>query len=329
MALVEMEDLRIALPTPSGLLQAVRGLDIAVEPGETLGIVGESGSGKSMTLLALMGLLPPKAKLSASRLTFDEVDLLTATSRQWRQLRGQRLAMIFQEPMTSLNPAYTLGDQLMEAYGLHRPHNSKAARERAIYLLERVGISDAATRLGHYPHQLSGGLRQRVMIAMALMCDPKLLIADEPTTALDVTIQAQILGVLADLRREFAMAMILVTHDLGIVARVADRVAVMYAGRIVESGPAKAVFHNPSHPYTRGLLSCLPKPGSGRGARLGSIPGVVPALIGELAGCAFKSRCPVATEACGGTIPVHYQGPGHKVHCIHSPSPAPTREAVL
>jgi peptide/nickel transport system ATP-binding protein len=236
-----------------------------------------------------------------------------------RSLRGDRIAMIFQEPMTSLNPAYTIGDQLAEALLLHRRVGRVAARRRAVELLEKAGITGAESRLGQYPHQLSGGLRQRVMIAMALMCEPELLIADEPTTALDVTIQAQILRLLADLTREMNVAMILITHDLGVVARVADKVAVMYAGELVETGTTKMVFEAPAHPYTRGLLRCIPVPGrTERGSQLGSIPGIVPSLIGELQGCAFRSRCTEASEACAGAIPLRLAEAGaHAFRCVH------------
>ena len=240
------------------------------------------------------------------------------------------MAMIFQEPMTSLNPAYTIGNQLEEALRRHRRVSRAEARERAIYLLENVGITAAASRLRQYPHQLSGGLRQRVMIAMALMCGPELLIADEPTTALDVTIQAQILHLLRDLQREFRMAMILITHDLGVVARIADRVAVMYAGEIVETGTGAEVFAAPTHPYTRGLLRCIPIPGrTRRGEHLGTIPGVVPSLIGEMRGCAFANRCPHAMAICAMPAPVRDLGPGRSVRCHLDPASAAERQRML
>ena len=265
----------------------VNGIDLKVAAGEILCIVGESGCGKSVTAMSIMGLLPPKS----SEVLSGSLDFL-GKSYDLRQenlpagQRGNQIAMIFQEPMTSLNPAYTIGDQLTETLLLHRKVSKSVARARAIELLEKVGITAAESRLSQYPHQLSGGLRQRVMIALALMCEPDLLIADEPTTALDVTIQAQILRLLVDLTREMNMAMILITHDLGVVARVADKVAVMYAGELVETGPAAEVFATPSHPYTRGLLRCIPQPGkTERGAPLGTIPGIVPSLIGEVSGC--------------------------------------------
>jgi len=300
--ILEVENLRVDIPLESGTLHAVRDISFRVEKGETLCIVGESGCGKSLTSLALMGLLPTKANRTAKRLTLGGRDLKPLNEAQMADIRGSRMAMIFQEPMTSLNPAYTIGNQLTEAMLRHRKVSPKEARERAIYLLEKVGITAAASRLGQYPHQLSGGLRQRVMIAMALMCGPDLILADEPTTALDVTIQAQILHLLANLQKEFEMGLVLITHDLGIVARVAHRVAVMYAGQIVEEGTVEDIFRRPMHPYTQGLLRCIPIPGkTARGAHLGSIPGMVPSLIGDLKGCAFANRCPHAFADCTAT----------------------------
>ncbi|SFP41038.1 ABC transporter ATP-binding protein [Tranquillimonas alkanivorans] len=315
--LLKVRNLTLDIPVGGGTLRAVRGIDFDLKRGETLSIVGESGSGKSLTSLAVMGLLGKGIKRSADEMTFEGTDLLRASKRKMRALRGDRMAMIFQEPMTSLNPAYTIGDQLIEALLLHRSVGRETARARAVELLEKVGITAAESRLGQYPHQLSGGLRQRVVIAMALMCEPDLVIADEPTTALDVTIQAQILRLLVDLTREMNMAMILITHDLGVVARVADKVAVMYAGELVETGPAASVFEAPSHPYTRGLLRCIPQPGkTERGAPLGTIPGIVPSLIGEVSGCAFRTRCPHAVPGCRAAIPMR----GDDVHgyrCVH------------
>ena len=302
--LLEVEDLHVDIPVPAGELHAVRRVSFTVQPGETLCLVGESGCGKSMTALAIMNLLPQVARRSAQVLSFSRKDLLWLSEREMADIRGDRMSMIFQEPMTSLNPSYTIGNQLMEALLRHRQGSRSAARKRAVFLLEKVGISAAKSRLGQYPHQLSGGLRQRVMIAMALMCEPELIIADEPTTALDVTIQAQIFHLLKDLQREFHMAMILITHDLGIVARVADRLAVMYAGQIVETGTAQEVFASPLHPYTHGLLSCIPVPGkTKRGEFLGSIPGIVPTPIGQTRGCSFHNRCPWANLDCASGDP--------------------------
>ncbi len=298
-ALLKVKDLSVDIPLAAGMLHPVQHLNFSVEKGKTLCIVGESGCGKSLTSLALMNLLPKRAVRSGDSILFDDMDLLRATNREMAELRGNRIGMIFQEPMTSLNPSFTIGNQLEEAMLQHRQVSRQEARERAVYLLEKVGITGAGGRLKQYPHQLSGGLRQRVMIAMTLMCGPDLIIADEPTTALDVTIQAQILLLLAALQREFGMALILITHDLGIVARVADQVAVMYAGQIVEQGRVEDVFEKPLHPYTRGLLSCIPVPGkTKRGTHLGSIPGIVPSMIGDIQGCHFRDRCPHAWKDC-------------------------------
>lgn len=297
--LIEVEDLRVTFDLDAGPVEAVRGISFDLDRGETLAIVGESGCGKSVTSLAMMGLLPSKARMAAERVDFRGQSLLGLSQRQLADLRGERLAMIFQEPMTALNPAYTIGDQLTEALLRHQKVGRAKARERAEYLLDKVGISGATSRMRQYPHQLSGGLRQRVMIAMGLMCGPELVIADEPTTALDVTIQAQILRVLKDMQKEFQMGLILITHDLGIVARVADTVAVMYAGEIVETAKTTDLFARPMHPYTQGLLSCMPVPGRvARGSHLGTIPGVVPSLAGGIAGCAFADRCPHVMTQC-------------------------------
>ncbi|MCA1490730.1 ABC transporter ATP-binding protein [Ensifer sp. NBAIM29] len=317
--LLSVRDLTIDIPIAQGTLHAVRGIGFDLKRGETLCIVGESGSGKSLTSLAIMGLLSKKFKRDAARLDFAGIDLMSRKQREMRDLRGNRIAMIFQEPMTSLNPAYTIGDQLAEAYLLHNKASKAEARARAVELLGRVGITAAESRLTQYPHQLSGGLRQRVMIAMALMCSPELIIADEPTTALDVTIQAQILRLLADLQREMNMAMILVTHDLGVVARIADKVAVMYAGEVVEQGTAREIFEHPRHPYTRGLLRCIPVPGKTKpGEHLGSIPGIVPSLVGRVEGCAFRDRCDVSEAACAAAIPERRLESGHVWRCVHA-----------
>lgn len=297
--ILDVKNLQVSLPTANGTLHAVRGIDLYVEKGEMLCIVGESGCGKSMTSMALMGLLPKRAKVSADMLRFDSMDLLSLDKKNRNSVRGMRMSMIFQEPMTSLNPSYTLGNQLCEGIIKHKKVSRAEARQRAVYLLERAGVPYPEKRLEQYPHQLSGGLRQRVMIAMALMCEPDLIIADEPTTALDVTIQAQILRLIRELQQELETAVIFITHDLGVVARIADRVAVMYAGQVVETAPVDKLFSNPVHPYTRGLLNCIPVPGKTQpGSPLESIPGVVPSLIGDTIGCAFRNRCQFASEKC-------------------------------
>jgi peptide/nickel transport system ATP-binding protein len=314
---LDVQDLSVDIATPRGTLHAVRQLSFQVRRGETLCLVGESGCGKSMTSLALMSLLPKVAKRRAARLNFMGEDLNQASPRRINALRGNQMAMIFQEPMTALNPAYSIGDQLMEPHLHHAKSTPAQARARAIELLGKVGIASAEQRLGQYPHQLSGGLRQRVMIAMALMCEPALLIADEPSTALDVTIQAQILRLLTDLQRELGIALVLITHDLGVVARMAQRVAVMYAGEVVEEGPVRELFATPHHPYTQGLLRCIPIPGrTAPGAPLGAIPGVVPSLVGEFQGCSFRARCPYARAACEQTVAVQGSAAGQSWRCI-------------
>ena len=300
-ALLEIEELEVSF---GGRTAAVRGASFRVEKGETHCLVGKSGCGKSVTALAVMSLLARGGHRSAKRMSFAGTDLLSLSDREMARLRGNRMAMIFQEPMTSLNPAFTIGSQMAEVLTRHKGGSRAAALDRAAELMGRVGITAPGMRLGQFPHQLSGGLRQRVMIAMALMCDPELLIADEPTTALDVTVQAQILRLLATLKRELGLSILLITHDLGIVARVADHVSVMYAGEVVERAPTAELFRAPQHPYTRGLLSCVPVPGRvQRDKPLGSIPGVVPAIGAGFAGCAFRSRCSHADETCAREIP--------------------------
>ncbi|MEM9062750.1 MAG: ABC transporter ATP-binding protein [Pseudomonadota bacterium] len=322
--ILDVQNLKVDIPVSAGMLHPVRGISFSVKRGETLCIVGESGCGKSLTSLSLMGLLPKTAIRTADRMDFLGQDIRDLREREMAALRGVNMSMIFQEPMTSLNPAYTIGNQLEEVYLRHIERDRAKARDRAVFLLEKVGISSAASRLGQYPHQLSGGLRQRVMIAMALMCGPDLIVADEPTTALDVTIQAQILHLLAELQREFDMGLILITHDLGIVARVADKVQVMYAGKTVEEGPCETVFDRPLHPYTSGLLRCIPVPGkTQRGAPLGSVPGIVPNLVGDLHGCMFRNRCAFAMDGCAtlGDEPTR-MGDGHAYTCLRSPEMA-------
>jgi peptide/nickel transport system ATP-binding protein len=321
-ALLSVKDLEVDIATPRGTLHAVRDISFRVDRGETLSLVGESGCGKSMTAFALMDLLPRTARRRASSLVFDGEDFARASAARLAQLRGNRMAMIFQEPMTALNPAYTVGEQLVEVHRRHKGSTRRAARERAVELLGKVGITAAGERLGQYPHQLSGGLRQRVMIAMALMCGPALLIADEPTTALDVTVQAQILRLLIELQRDLGIAMLLITHDLGVVARVAHRVAVMYAGEIIETGSAATVLAAPRHPYTRGLIASVPVPGRvAPGSRLGAVPGVVPSLIGELRGCAFRERCAYARDVCAQPVAVRVESE-HEWRCVLTPAAA-------
>jgi peptide/nickel transport system ATP-binding protein len=317
---LQVEDLSVAIATAAGRLRAVSGVSFSVNPGETLCLVGESGCGKTLTALSVLGLLPANAASTARAITFRGRDLRTLEKRALADLRGDRIAMIFQDPMTALNPVYTIGNQLIETYHRHRGGSARAAWARAEYLLERCGVSQPAVRLRQYPHELSGGLRQRMMIAMSLMCEPTLIIADEPTTALDVTIQAQIMALLKDLQREFGMALVLITHDLGVVAQVADRVAVMYAGEIVETGTAFDVFAAPLHPYTRGLLACVPTGHRAETRRLGTIAGLVPTLIGTRRGCSFRNRCESAIAACaqGDGIALETRAPGRDVRCIRS-----------
>lgn len=290
--------------------EAVRGISLMVGRGKTHCMVGESGCGKSISALSLMNLLPRGATRAADHIRFQGQDLMGLSDREMARLRGDKIAMIFQEPMTSLNPAYTTGSQMAEVFERHRRTTRRQAMDRAAELLARVGITAPGMRLGQYPHQLSGGLRQRVMIAMALMCDPELLIADEPTTALDVTVQAQILRLLQKLQQELGLALLLITHDLGVVARMAHRVSVMYAGQVVESGTVSEVFAAPTHPYTRGLLDCIPLPGMARtGEPLGSIPGVVPRIPPGFVGCGFRDRCHSATPDCAQPVPLRDAGP--------------------
>jgi peptide/nickel transport system ATP-binding protein len=314
MTALSVEDLSIAFRTDRGLLRAVEGLSFSVQPGRTLAIVGESGCGKSATALAIMGLLAPNAEVGG-RMTLAGAAL---TPERQRRARGAEMAMIFQEPMTSLNPAFTAGEQVAEALRLHEGLDSAAAMRRAVEMLERVRIPEAARRARQYPHQLSGGMRQRVMIAIALACRPKLLIADEPTTALDVTVQAQILALLDELKRETGTAVILVTHDLGVVMDHAEEVLVMYAGRAVEAAPAAALFARPEHPYTIGLLGAAPRLDARR-PRLASIAGTVPDLRAPPPGCRFAPRCPFAIAACGRTPDFAELAPGHRLACHRAP----------
>jgi peptide/nickel transport system ATP-binding protein len=318
--LLTVADLRVAFEGERGLLtQAVGGVSFSLMPGRTLGIVGESGCGKSVTALSIMRLLPKSETRVSGSVVFEGRELTTLPERQMQDLRGNRLAMIFQEPMTSLNPSFTVGDQIGEALLRHRGLSAKAARAAAVDMLERVRIPSPKERVDEYPHKLSGGMRQRVMIAMALICAPALLIADEPTTALDVTIQAQILELLAKLRQETGSAIILITHDLGVVAETCDDVAVMYAGEIVEWAPAARIFSAPQHPYTVGLLGSIPLI-SARRERLATISGSVPNLAGAFAGCRFSGRCPFADERCRSERPPLAEvGTQHVSRCWKAP----------
>ena len=298
-ALLEIRNLRTWFDTDQGVARAVDGVTFDVGPGETVGIVGESGCGKTVTSLSVLGLLPvpPARVLEGSSIRFRGDELVGASARKIRKIRGNDISMIFQEPMSSLNPVYSIGDQIGETLRLHKGLSRRDARAESIRLLDEVGIEGAERRVDEYPHELSGGMRQRVMIAMALSCGPDLLIADEPTTALDVTIQAQILELLADLRRRRGMAVLLITHDLGVVAEVCDRVVVMYAGQVVERGTVEEIFGDPRHPYTRGLLASLPAVDQ-PGKRLQPIPGTVPAPTDLPAGCRFRDRCSLAHPRC-------------------------------
>jgi peptide/nickel transport system ATP-binding protein len=316
MPLLEVSGLRIDLPTRRGRVQAVRGLDFALARGETLGLIGESGCGKSLTALALMGLLPEGAQASGS-IRWGGQELLGQPDAQLCRLRGNRIAMVFQEPMTALNPVHPIGRQVAEPLRLHPGLTARQARAEAVALLERVGIAQAAQRFDAYPHQFSGGQRQRITIAMALACGPDLLIADEPTTALDVTLQRQILDLITALVAERGMALILVSHDLGVIAQTVQRTLVMYGGTVVESGPTRTVFGAQAHPYTRGLFAARPRLGAARGTRLPTIAGTVPELADLPAGCPFAGRCALTIDACRTALPPAVAlGPGHTARCI-------------
>jgi oligopeptide/dipeptide ABC transporter ATP-binding protein len=324
--LLRVEDLKTHFFTPDGIVRAVDGVSFTIGPQEVLGVVGESGCGKSMTAYSLLKLLPIKsARIVSGQMLFrrrdsDEVVDLAALDPQGnaiREIRGNEIAMIFQEPMTSLSPVHTIGNQIIEAIRIHdKSIDQKAAEQRAISLLERVGIAGAAQRLHQYPHELSGGLRQRAMIAMALSCNPRLLLADEPTTALDVTIQAQILDLLRELQAEFKMAILLITHNLGVISEMADRVAVMYMGRVVETADVRTILRRPMHPYTVGLMRSMPKLGAKTGTPLTPIAGRVPDPFSVPKGCAFYPRCPAAkSPACFSDVPLREVEPGHWVRC--------------
>jgi len=326
MALLEIENLQVQFRTSEGVNRAVNGVSLHVDEGETLAVVGESGCGKSVTAMSILRLIPePPAKLAGS-IQFAGRELFALTDRQMRGIRGNDISMIFQEPMTSLNPVLTIGWQIRETLRLHQGLDKRAANARAVEMLALVGIPDPRSRARQFPHQLSGGMRQRVMIAIALACNPKLLIADEPTTALDVTIQAQILDLMRDLKRRVGAAIVLITHDLGVVAEVAQRVMVMYAGYKVEEAPVAEVFSTPRHPYTRGLLGAVPKLGSSLKAgnvKLAEIPGQVPDSSQRIDGCVFASRCGLATDLCRTSMPVlEAKAPLHFAACHFAPRTA-------
>ncbi|MFM7532164.1 MAG: ABC transporter ATP-binding protein [Rubrivivax sp.] len=322
MSLLEVTDLRVRLRTSRGPAEVLRGVTLSMQRGETLGLIGESGCGKSITALALMGLLPEGAQVSGS-IRLDGRELTTLEERQWCELRGARLGMVFQEPMTALNPLHTVGHQIAESLRLHRRVDAAQARAQALRLLERVKLPQAAQRLNAYPHQLSGGQRQRVVIAIALACGPDLLIADEPTTALDVTVQREVLELIAELVAQDGMGLLLISHDLGVMAQTVRRLLVMYAGTVVESGPTAAVFAQLAHPYTRGLFAARPRLGLPRGTRLATIPGRVPELSDMPRGCPFAPRCARAEPACEAGLPPPVPlGPGHHARCLKATAPA-------
>jgi oligopeptide/dipeptide ABC transporter ATP-binding protein len=317
--LLEIDGLRTWFDTDAGIARSVDGVSYTIGRGETVGVVGESGCGKSVTALSIMRLIPrPPGRIAGGAIRFLGTDLVTLPERDLRKLRGARISMIFQEPMTSLNPVYTIGDQIAEAILVHEDVTEEEARERSIAMLGRVGIPSPEVRVDEYPHQLSGGMRQRVMIAMALACGPDLLIADEPTTALDVTIQAQILELIRELQQDLGMSVLLITHDLGVVAETCDRVVVMYAGKVVEQGTVDAIFRRPAHPYTLALFRSLPDR-TERGERLPTIPGMVPAATAFPDGCRFRPRCSHADSTCEAEPPLQEFSPGHTAACFHLP----------
>ena len=329
MALLEIENLSVDFPSRDSVMHAVEGVSLSLDAGDVLGIVGESGSGKSVTMMALMGLVAYPGRVTADKLRFDGHDLLKLSSRERSRVTGKDLAMIFQDPTTSLNPCFTVGFQLAETLKLHLGMDGKAARKRSIELLEQVGIPAPESRLKAYPHQLSGGMNQRVMIAMAIACNPKLLIADEPTTALDVTIQAQILDLLRSLQQDRGMALVLITHNMGVVSQMARRIAVMYAGQIMEERPANDLFAAPRHPYTEALLAAMPERSDGR-SRLATIPGMVPGLYDRPRGCLFSPRCSYVHDNCRTQRPpLDTTGADGTVRCLYPLSQLVAMEAGI
>ena len=319
--LLEVKNLRTNFATGGGIVQAVRGVSLYVDAGEFIGIIGESGCGKSVSMMSVMQLLADNAAVRADAILFDGMDLQKQSRKQMRKLLGSSIGMIFQDPMTSLNPLYTIGNQLMEPLRQHQKMTRAAARARALEMLRLVGINEPEKRLKQYPHELSGGMRQRVMIAIAMCCTPKLLIADEPTTALDVTIQAQIMELMAELKDRFSTATILITHDLGVIASVCSRVMVMYGGKIMEEGSVEDIFYAPGHPYTEGLLRSVPGDGSGSREKLIPIPGSPPDLMNPPVGCPFAARCPKAMRICSmAPAELTELGPNHRAACwLHHP----------
>ncbi|MFJ9806640.1 ABC transporter ATP-binding protein [Streptomyces sp. NPDC101158] len=304
--LLEVRDLHVEFHTRDGVAKAVNGVNYSVDAGETLAVLGESGSGKSVTAQAVMGILDmPPGKITSGEIRFQDQDLLTLKEEERRKIRGAKMAMIFQDALSSLNPVISVGDQLGEMFQVHRGMSRKDSRAKAVELMDRVRIPAAKERVGQYPHQFSGGMRQRIMIAMALALEPELIIADEPTTALDVTVQAQVMDLLAELQRELNMGLILITHDLGVVADVADKIAVMYAGKIVEQAPVHEIYKAPAHPYTRGLLDSIPRLDQ-KGQELYAIKGLPPNLLAIPSGCSFNPRCPLARERCRTDVPPLY-----------------------
>ena len=315
---LKLEGLKTYFDTEQGVIKAVDGVDFEILGGDTLGVVGESGCGKSVTALSIMRLFPsPPGRFAGGKIWFKGQELTRLSKKEMRSIRGCQISMIFQEPMTSLNPVYSVGDQIVEAIRLHQDLSRSGAKDRAVAMLGEVGIASPDRRFHEYPHQMSGGMRQRVMIAMALSCNPSLLIADEPTTALDVTIQAQILELMNELKRKFGTAILFITHDLGVIAETARRVVIMYAGKVVEEGPVGEIFENPCHPYTRGLLGSIPSERAIREkSKLTEIPGMVPSLLDLPAGCIFQPRCPRKSDLCDGDYPPFFEpSAGHRVAC--------------